>query len=98
MPKDRKQTNAANAKELSLEEILKQLPPPPPEHVHELKMEKRVKQLLKEQKNNKPPSRTKQMFNPNVHGAFLREPPSTAMNHRNQNNLLRVLDQCFKSL
>jgi hypothetical protein len=50
MPKERKQKNAANAKEISLEEILKQLPPPPPEHAHELNMEKRVKQLLKEQK------------------------------------------------
>jgi hypothetical protein len=50
MPKERKQNNAANAKELSLEELLKQLPLSPPEHTHELKMEKRVKQLLKEQK------------------------------------------------
>jgi hypothetical protein len=50
MPKERKQNIASNAKELSLEEILKQLPPPPPEHIHELKMEKRVKRLLEEQK------------------------------------------------
>ena len=50
MPKERKQNTADNAKESSLEEYLKQLPPPPPEHVHELKMEERVKQLLKEQK------------------------------------------------
>jgi len=50
MPKERKQKNATNAKELSLEEYLKQLPPPPKEHTHELKMEKRVKQLIKEQK------------------------------------------------
>ena len=50
MPKERKQNIAANAKELSLEEYLKQLPPPPPEHTHELKMEEHVKQLLKEQK------------------------------------------------
>jgi hypothetical protein len=50
MLKERKQNNEANAKELSLEEILKQLPSPPPEHAYELKMEKRVKQLLKEQK------------------------------------------------
>ena len=50
MPKERKQNNVANEKEPSLEELLEQLPPPPPEHVHELKMEKRVKQLLKEQK------------------------------------------------
>jgi hypothetical protein len=51
MPKERKQINAKSAKELSLEEYLKQLPPPPPEHAHELKMEKRVKQLLEQQKN-----------------------------------------------
>jgi hypothetical protein len=50
MPKERKQNNAANAKELSLEELLKQLPLSPPEHTHELKMEKHVKQLLNEQK------------------------------------------------
>jgi hypothetical protein len=50
MPKERKQNNEAKAKELSLEELLKQLPPPPPEHAYELKIEKRVKQLLKEQK------------------------------------------------
>jgi len=49
MPKKRKQKKATNAKELSLEEYLKQLPPPPEEHAHELKMEKRVKQLIKEQ-------------------------------------------------
>jgi hypothetical protein len=50
MPKERKQNNESNAKELSLEEILKQLPPSPPEHVHELKMEKRFKRLLEDQK------------------------------------------------
>jgi DNA-binding transcriptional MerR regulator len=50
MPKERNQNNTAKAKGLSLEEILKQLPLPPPEHVHELKMEKHVKQLLEEQK------------------------------------------------
>jgi len=50
MPKERKQTVASNTKELSLEAYLKQLPLPPEEHTHELKMEKRVKQLLEEQK------------------------------------------------
>ena len=49
MPKERKQKKETNAKELSLEEYLKQLPPPPEEHAHELKMEKRVKQLIEEQ-------------------------------------------------
>jgi hypothetical protein len=52
MPKERKQKNATNQKELSLKEYLKQLPPPPPEHAYELKMEKYVKQLIKEQKKN----------------------------------------------
>jgi hypothetical protein len=50
MRKERKQNNAVNMKELPLEKLLEQLPPPPPEHAHELKMEKRVQQLLKEQK------------------------------------------------
>jgi hypothetical protein len=53
MPEERKQKKATGAKELPLKEYLKQLPPPPPEHAHELKMEKRVKQLIKEQKKKK---------------------------------------------
>ena len=32
-----------------IEENLKQLPPPPKEHAYELKMEKRLKRMLKEQ-------------------------------------------------
>lgn len=32
-----------------LEEILKLLPPPPEEHAHELKMEKRLKRMLEKQ-------------------------------------------------
>jgi len=52
MPKKRKQKNLTNTKELSLEEYLKQLPPPPIEHAYELKMEKRLKQLIKEQKKS----------------------------------------------
>ena len=47
MPKER--NKKATNREIPLEEYLKQLPPPPKEHAHELKMEKRVKQLLKEQ-------------------------------------------------
>lgn len=38
-----------NPKELPLEDYLKQLPPPPKEHAHELNMEECVKQLLKAQ-------------------------------------------------
>jgi hypothetical protein len=49
MQKERKQVNSVNIKELPLEKLLKKLPPPPPEHTHEIMMEKRVKQLLKEQ-------------------------------------------------
>jgi len=50
MSKKRKQNNSVKLKELPLEKLLEKLPPPPPEHAHELKMEKRVKQLLREQK------------------------------------------------
>ena len=50
MPKEKMQNSTAKTKELSLEEYLKNIPPPPPEHVHELKMEKRVKQLIEENK------------------------------------------------
>lgn len=50
MQKERKRSNALNTKELPLEKLLELLPPPPPEHVHELKMEKSVKRLLKKQK------------------------------------------------
>ena len=49
MQKERKQNYSVNVKELPLEKLLKKLPPPPLEHTHELMMEKRVKQLLKEQ-------------------------------------------------
>ena len=52
MPNERKQKNLTNAKELSLEEYLKQLPPPPPERAYELKMEKLLKQLITEQKKS----------------------------------------------
>ena len=52
MPEERKQKKVTGAKELPLKEYLKQLPPPPPEHAYELKMEKHVKQLIKEQKKN----------------------------------------------
>jgi hypothetical protein len=47
--KEERKDNDADAKGLSLEKLMKQLPLPSPEYAHELKMEKRVKQLLKEQ-------------------------------------------------
>lgn len=49
MPKERKRKKAMSSKEISVEEYLKQLPPPPEEHAHELKMEKRLKRLIEEQ-------------------------------------------------
>jgi len=49
MPKERKRKKATSSKEISVEEYLKQLPPPPEEHAHELKMEKRLKRLIEEQ-------------------------------------------------
>jgi hypothetical protein len=51
-----------------VEEYLKQLPPPPEEHTHELKMEKRLKRLIEKQKedemntvNHHEPSEPKQL-------------------------------------
>lgn len=41
-----------------VEEYLKQLPSPPPEHVHELKMEKQLKQMIKEQEAKKAKKKT----------------------------------------
>jgi hypothetical protein len=49
MPKERKRKKACGSRGSSVEQYLKQLPPPPEEHAHELKMEKRLKQLIKEQ-------------------------------------------------
>jgi hypothetical protein len=46
MPRKRKQNNSADKTELSLEEYMEQLPPPPPEHVQELVMEKIIKQIV----------------------------------------------------
>jgi len=34
-----------------VQEYLKRLPPPPEEHAYELKMEKRLKRMLKKKKN-----------------------------------------------
>jgi hypothetical protein len=49
MPKERRRKKATGRKEISVEVYLKQLPPPPEEHAHELKMEKRLKRLIDEQ-------------------------------------------------
>ncbi len=46
MPKKRKRNNPADKNELSLEDYMERLPPPPPEHVQELVMEKIVKQMV----------------------------------------------------
>jgi len=53
MPKERKRKKATGSKELSVEEYVKQLPPPPEEHAHELKMEKRLKRLIEEQEKKR---------------------------------------------
>ena len=37
--------------QIDIEEYLKQLPPPPAEHLHELKMEKRLKQMIAQQES-----------------------------------------------
>ena len=36
-----------------IKEYLKQLPPPPEEHAYELKMEKRLKRVIKEQEKRR---------------------------------------------
>jgi len=46
MSNHRKQKKGKPQNKLSLEEYLKQLPPPPPEHAYELALEKRVKKLV----------------------------------------------------
>jgi hypothetical protein len=52
MSKERKRKSTADSEESSVEEYLKQLPPPE-EHAHELKMEKRLKRLIEEQKKKR---------------------------------------------
>lgn len=49
MAKNEKRRKKAKAKAEHVEDYLKQLQPPPKEHVHELKMEKRLKRIIKEQ-------------------------------------------------
>ncbi|UCC58438.1 MAG: hypothetical protein JSW14_00480 [Candidatus Bathyarchaeum sp.] len=53
MPKERKQKKATSSKEISVEEYLRQLPPPPEEHTHELNMEKRLKRLIEKQEKTR---------------------------------------------
>jgi hypothetical protein len=53
MPKERKQKNTKDVKESSVVGYLQSLPPPPPEHAAELKMEKRLKRIIKEQEKKR---------------------------------------------
>jgi hypothetical protein len=53
IPKERKRKSAIGGEESSVEEYLKQLPSPLGEHAHELKMEKRLKCIIEEQKKKR---------------------------------------------
>lgn len=53
MTKIKKRREKSKTETTNLEEYLKQLPPPPEEHIHELKLEKRIKRLLEEMEKNK---------------------------------------------
>jgi len=48
MAETERRQESSNAGATDIEEYLKQLPPPPEEHTHELKMEKRLKRILEE--------------------------------------------------
>ncbi len=50
---EKKQKKPKKDKTADIEEYLKQLPPPPEEHAHELKMEKRLKRMLEEHEKKK---------------------------------------------
>ena len=50
---EKRQKKPKKAETTDIEEYLKQLPTPPEEHVYELKMEKRLKRMLKEQEKKK---------------------------------------------
>jgi hypothetical protein len=50
---DKTQKKPKKAEINDTETYLKQLPSPPEEHAHELKMEKRLKRMLKEQEKKK---------------------------------------------
>jgi hypothetical protein len=51
--REKTQKKPKNAGTTDTEAYLKQLPPPPEEHAHELKMEKLLKRMLKEQEKKK---------------------------------------------
>jgi len=50
---EKRQKKPKKAETKGTEEYLKQLPPPPEEHTYELKMEKLLKRMLKEQEKKK---------------------------------------------
>jgi hypothetical protein len=50
---EKRQKKPKKAETTDIEEYLKQLSPPPEEHTHELKMEKRLKRMLEEQEKKK---------------------------------------------
>lgn len=50
---EKKQKKPKKTETTNIKEYLKQLPPPPKEHTYELKMEKRLKRMLKEEEKKK---------------------------------------------
>jgi len=51
--KGKRQKKPKKAETPAIEEYLKQLPPPPKEHAYELKMERRLKRLVKKEEKKK---------------------------------------------
>jgi len=51
--KGKKRRKTKKAETAHIEEYLKQLPPPPEEHAYELKMERRLKRLVKKEEKKK---------------------------------------------
>ena len=47
---EKRQRKPKKVEATGIKEYLKQLPPPPKEHAYELKMEKRLKRVLEEEK------------------------------------------------
>ncbi len=50
---EKRQKKPKKTETMDIEEYLKQLPAPPEEHAHELKMERRLKLMLEEQEKKK---------------------------------------------